>query len=711
MEYKEKKKNRHRDRKKSTFVYGKGIRKKKAEKIIKQKDQIQGIYSQIAGKNFWFIDVEWVDDGFFVIEMNKNWAFDWDEVIAELKTYRGKEEAVILHVVKRGIRNVVWELKLSSKSGTTWDSFGFVIPRENAFESDVFIAGSKMMWAKHWDIVWVNILDYSGKNPSWEITEILWKKGDIWINVDSYILEAWFHQKFDETLLESLEKKYSKETISQKEITRRKDFRKTFTFTIDGEDAKDLDDAISIQKKENGSYKLIVHIADVAHYVTEDSKLNKEAFKRGTSVYLTDRVIPMLPEILSNNLCSLNIGSDKLSLSCEILISESGELVKSTVYESIIRSDFRLTYKEVDQVVQTTSWDLSIEDGIVEWTELFCGKTATSELIEALTLAEELRSKITQKKNETWVLNFDFPETKVILDDKKEVVEIKEYPRFDSNKMIEEFMVMANEAVSRKFATYPFLYRIHEKPEAENQEKLTILLNLFNIDYKFKEFDTREVWELLTLINSTDNAQPLLSKEGRKNNLSEGQKKFLEKSILRTLSKAVYSDENEGHFGLGLQFYSHFTSPIRRYPDLQIHRIIKEKLQWELSKTRIIHYKNLLKSVAGNTSDQERKAEKLEYKVRDYYICGYYKKQVSQQFVWDITTILPYWCFVQLPDSSEWFVELIPKWGKPTWWVYNEQFMKFENKSTGQILNLWDSVDVILNEVDMELLRMNFTLA
>ena len=261
--------------------------------------------------------------------------------------------------------------------------------------------------------------------------------------------------------------------------------------------------------------------------------------------------------------------------------------------------------------------------------------------------------------------------------------------------MIEEFMVMANEAVSRKFAQFPFLYRIHETPLEESREKLIVLLNLFSIDFKFKNFDTKEVWDLLNLIN--DNSK-----------ITGWQRKFLEKSILRTLSKAVYSEENQGHFGLWVKFYSHFTSPIRRYPDLQIHRIIKEKLQDKLNTSRIVHYKKILPWIAGHCSDQERKAEKLEYKVRDYYICWYYKEKIGEEFEWVITTVLPYWVFVQLPDTSEGFVELIPKFGAGEGWEYDEQLMRFDNKSLKKQLNLWDTLEVILDEVDMELLRINF---
>jgi len=677
-----KKKNRYRDRKKTEFTFGKGLKKKRAEKVIIPKDSITGIYSQMVGKPFGFVDVEWEESGYFVIERNRNGAFDGDEVVAELKTYNGKPEAVILQIKTRRERNVVGTFQYSNKKSKSGDEFGFVVPKSGGFSTDIFIAWNNIWEARNGDTVWVEVLSYQGKNPAGKIIDVLGKKWEA-VDVEAYILEAGFSQKFSENITEDLKKKSK---IDWTEISRRKDFRKIFTFTIDWEDAKDLDDAISIKKKENGSYLLYIHIADVAHYVTEWSPLDNEALKRSTSVYLADRVIPMLPTELSNHLCSLNTESEKLTLTCEVLISAEGQLVKSTMYESIINSNFRLTYKEVDGLV----------DGkIGEWDNLFWENKCTKELLEYISLAQELKEKITVQKNKSGVLNFDFPETKLVLDENKKIVEIKQYPRYDSNKMIEEFMVMANEAVGRKFAQFPFLYRIHETPLDEDRDKLIVLLNLFNIDFKFKNFDTKDVWDLLNMINSSKT-------------LSTGQVSFLEKSILRTLTKAIYSDENKGHFGLGLQFYSHFTSPIRRYPDLQIHRIIKEKLQGKLNETRIIHYKNILKKVAFKTSEQERKAEKLEYKVRDFYICDYYKTQVWDSFEWVITTMLPYGFFVQLADTSEWFVELIPKHWKGEWYIYDDKFMKFTNPILNVQFNLWDKINVQLDEIDMNLLRMNF---
>jgi len=262
---------------------------------------------------------------------------------------------------------------------------------------------------------------------------------------------------------------------------------------------------------------------------------------------------------------------------------------------------------------------------------------------------------------------------------------IKEYPRFDSNKMIEEFMISANEAVSKHFSDLPFLYRIHEEPKDDNLAKLQDTLNLFWIEFQFKKWNTKEFSELLNLIWK----------------LEESKKMFLEKTILRTLSKAVYSKENFGHFGLGLSFYSHFTSPIRRYPDLQIHRIIKEKISWKLNNTRLWHYNNILDDVSKHTSDKERKAEKLEYKVKDYYIVQYYKNRVWEEFEWVISGILPKWFFVALKDTAEWFVELSRT-------EFREDLQEHLELFTWKKYRMWDSVKVRLIEADESLFRLNF---
>lgn len=643
--------------------------------IEKNKQTIVWIYSQWKW-DFWFVDVEWQNKWYFVFSGNKNWALDWDKVEASVKVFKNKEEAVILKVIERKQELIVWEY-ISNKG------FGFVVPRNKLIKNHIFVPGKKSMDAKTGDIVWVLVTNWNWKNPEWRIKEILWKKEDKNINLLWIIIESWVKLKFSEKIFDyvkNLKNPFSPsphkgEGLSEVFKTR-KDLTSLFTFTIDWEDAKDLDDAISIEKLQDWKYKLYVHIADVSYYVSEKSVLDIEAYKRATSIYLVDRVIPMLPEKISNDLCSLNPNTKKLTLTCEMIVDNFWKIIETNVYNSIISSDFRLTYKEVDEVL---SWKILI------WNELLFWWKVNEKLIESLKNANILKAKITEYRENIWVLNFDFPETKIKLDEEWNPIKIEEYPKYDSNKLIEEFMVSANESISKKFSSIPFLYRIHEDPKEDDLAKLQDTLNLFEVNFKFKKGDTKEFSNLLKKLENVD----------------ETKKIFLEKIILRTLSKAIYSHENVWHFGLWLEFYSHFTSPIRRYPDLQIHRIIKEKISWNLTKERLIHYKSILDKVSNHTSEKERKAEKLEYKVKDYFIVKYYKNKVWQEFDWIITWVIQKWFFVWLQDTAEWFVELIKS-------DFNEDLQEHIDFKTRIKYRLWNKVKVRLIEVDEELLRLNF---
>ncbi len=683
---------------------------------MSEKRTITWIYSPARSGDFGFVDVEGEQKGYYVHWFNKKDALPGDKVLANVKSFRWKDEAVIIKVVERSDKIFIWNFQPWKKNKKwNWFAFWFVVIRDQNFKTDVFVPGKYIGKAKDWDLVWVKIISWENKkSPKWEIVEVLWDESKLNLSVDSYILESGFKQKFSHKVEEQLKKISDKIDIKKTLWNDRKDLRKLFTFTIDGEDAKDLDDAISIEKRQNWNIELYVHIADVANYIIEDSILDKEAISRATSVYLADRVIPMLPKKLSNNLCSLNPDTPKLTLTCEMLIWKDWIIRKTKVYESLIESNFRLTYKEVDEIVwnpHPTSPLGGEEQGqktpspskervgvrvLKVWDTLFWGQKLNGELIEKIQISEELKESLQKNRDLQWNLDFDFPETKVILDEQKNVLEIKRYPRYASNKMIELFMVSANESVSRLFSDLPFLHRIHPKPNEEDILKLQNTLNLFWVDFVLKKFDTKEFSELLEKIEN------------------HKAKWVLEKVVLRTLSKAVYSPDNEGHFGLGLDYYSHFTSPIRRYPDLQIHRIIKEKLHKKLDKQRINHYETILEQIALRCSTQERKAEKLEYKVRDYYTCKFYESKVWEEFEVSISGLIPKWFFVILEDTSEGFVALTQSlpWGREVAvrFVYSEELMQFEDLENKKNYKLWDKLKVKLREVDMLGLRMNFAI-
>ncbi|PIE85242.1 ribonuclease R [Candidatus Gracilibacteria bacterium] len=634
-------------------------------KNYEPKKTIRGVYNHNKVGDYGFIDVEGEKKGYYVFSFNRNGAISGDEVLAEVKIFRGKTEAVVKKIIKRADNIFIGKIKIIKGN-----NFGFVILKEKLLNKDIFIANKNLFGAVNNDIVGVRIISWSGRRPEGKVVKILGKKDNDNIDLDSIILESGFLEGFSYEVKKELEKFNNK--ISFKERKNRIDLTKLLTFTIDGEDAKDLDDAISIKIKDNGDYLLYVHIADVCNYVKENSYLDKDALKRGTSVYLADRVIPMLPEKLSNNLCSLNPNTEKLTLTCEIRLDNNGKLKKSRVYESIIKSDYRLTYREVDEIVSGKK---------ILGADLMFGGKVNEVLLKSLHLSEELRKKIEKAKVISGVLNFNFTETKIIFEESengtKKVKEIIEYLKYKSNKLIEEFMIMANESVSREFSSYPFLYRIHEEPKSEDVEKLQGILDLFGIKYRFKKANTREFAQLLELIGKGDKEKVL----------------FIQKMILRTLTKAIYSHENYGHFGLGLDFYSHFTSPIRRYPDLQIHRIIKEKLNKTLNKRKILEYKSKLPIIAKKTSTQEKKAELLEYKVRDYFIVRYYKNRIGEEFEGNISGMIPKGLFVQLKDTTEGFVD-------GSTGVFNEQLLEYRNLISGKNLRLGDKVKVKLVEAD-----------
>lgn len=630
-------------------------------------------YAKAKNYDFGFIDVEWLEKWYFVYPKNTLNALDWDEVEAYVKDFKWRKEAVVTKVISRADRIFVWKISLNK-------SFGFVILDTTAVKNDVYISEKNLKnykWKiKNWDKVAIKISKWNDKNPEWRIIDVLWDENSKWNDVRSLILEAWIRENFPDFVIEEA----SKLKFTQDE--NRIDLTKILTFTIDWDDARDLDDAISIEKSDKW-YKLIVSIADVSNYVLEDSKLDKEALKRWNSTYLADRVIPMLPEKLSNDLCSLNANTKKLTLSCEILLDEKWFVKTSKVYNSVIKSSYRLTYKEVEKIFLK---ELSI------WDELSFWWLITPWLINSINYSYELKRKINQNKQKLWVLNFDFDETKVILDNENNPIDIIKYERLESHKVIEEFMILANESVWYLFSKIPFLYRIHDIPDDDDIEKLRKILASFDIVLPYKEINPILISEVLSKIDN------------------HPKKLMLSKIILRSLKKAIYSEDNRWHFWLSLDFYSHFTSPIRRYSDLQIHRIIKEYLlKNKLEKSRIEHYKEILPEVAKRVSDTELKSEKLEYAVRDLMIAKYYKDKIWLEFEWTISWMIPLWFFVLLENSAEWMVNLENFLKQQNYKKYNfeDDILKlnFENNFSIQV---WDRVKIKIESVDIESRRINF---
>ena len=638
-------------------------------KRLSEKDQKIWVYKQGRG-NFGFVDI--VKDGvkkwYYVHESKKADALPGDEVFFTTKIFRGKEEAVITGVSQRSENLIIWKLRLNK-------NFAFVVPEDTHIRSDIFIPGRFTKWHSDGERVWVQVINWKKRNPEGRIVESLHSFPEGRQEIYKIALEWWARVHFSSKVL--TEVKSIPKGISNQEVLKRKDLRKQLIFTIDGAESKDLDDALSIEKKENGNFVLSVHIADVAHYVTENSELDREARQRATSIYLCDQVIPMLPKEISNGVCSLHPWEDKLTLTCEMEINTVGHVVWTRVFESVIQSQYRLTYKEVQEV---------LESGKKSW-ELFFWWSVTGELFDALKHLKSVKHILSKYKTQKWVLSFDFPETKVEIDKKGNPLKFYKYERYESHKIIEECMVLTNEWVGESFTKIPFLYRIHEIPDEEDVEGFQRLLEKFWVTTWKLEITPKWFQSILSILQKDEKLKPL------------------QRLLLRTLTKAIYSEKNLWHFGLGSSRYSHFTSPIRRYPDLQIHRIIKENLHRNYNSSRRTHYEEILPKVALRSSEREQLSEKMEYRVRDLMAVKYMADKVGEKFTAKISGMIEKWFFVELENTIEGFVEF----GASNM-SYNEENSSVSNYITGKEYTFWNEVDVELIRADMEMLRLDFQL-
>ncbi len=398
--------------------------------------------------------------------------------------------------------------------------------------------------------------------------------------------------------------------------------------TIDGEDAKDLDDAVSLTEVENG-WKLGVHIADVTNYVQEKSALDREALKRGTSVYLADRVIPMLPHKLSNGICSLNAGENRLALSCIMTVDKKGEIVDHVIAETVIRVDQRMSYTSVAKILEAQDEQ---------------ERQKYEKLVPMFEQMAEVSGLLRERRKKRGAIDFDFPETKMILDEQGRPVELKPYERNVATKMIEDFMLAANETVAEEYfwREIPFLYRTHEAPEEDKVKKLSTFINNFGYHIHMgNEIRPKEIQKLLEKVEGTP------------------QEALISRLALRSMKQARYTPENAGHFGLAAQYYTHFTSPIRRYPDLQIHRIIKENLRGRLSDDRMAHYEKILPEVATQSSEMERRAEEAERETVKLKKVEYMQDRIGEEFEGVISGITKWGAYVELPNTIEGLVHVV----------------------------------------------------
>ena len=627
-------------------------------------------------KGYGFVesDEEFTQD-LFIPKDDINGALHNDRVMAEIVTPATEDkraEGKVIKIIKREVTRVVGLFQENK-------SFGFVVPDDKKFNQDIFIPKRGFNGAKNDDKVVCEITLWPQENrkPEGKIIEVLGKKGERGVEIDSIIRAHGLPEEFPKKVID--EANYVSSQDLEDEIARRLDLRHLDIFTIDGEDAKDLDDAISIEVLPNGNYKLGVHIADVTHYVREKSKLDKEALKRATSVYLVDKVIPMLPKQLSNGVCSLNPFEDKLTLSCIMEIDENGKVVNSEIAETVINSKARMTYTEVSDILEKDDEKL---------------KQTFAKQVEDFKNAEKLARILMKRRERRGAIDFDFPESKIILNREGKVVDIKCYERRISNKMIEEFMLVANETVAEHFywLQLPFVYRIHETPSAEKMEDLNKFIATFGYHIKgdLEDVHPKEIQSLVEKIKGTKEEESIST------------------IALRSMKQAKYSPQCIGHFGLAAKYYCHFTSPIRRYPDLQIHRIIKEQLNNKLNNKRQEQLSHIVEYASTQSSERERAAELAERDVHDFYKACYMADKVGQEFDGVVSSVTSFGMFVELENTVEGLIRLANM--RDDYYIYNQETYTIMGERSHKTFKIGDTVRIKVDNVNVDFREIDFVL-
>ena len=625
-------------------------------------------------RGFGFVRVEGEDDDIFIPGSYTKSALDGDTVQVLVKKEGGegkRREGQVLNVLERGNSVLVGTYTRSR-------NFGFVTPDNQKFTKDIYVAKAESKGAVTGHKVVVEITDFGDeqRKPEGRVLEILGHVNDPGVDILSVIKAYGLPEEYPDDVMKQIEN--IPDEVQEKEKAGRADFRDLQTVTIDGEDAKDLDDAITISKEGN-MYHLGVHIADVSQYVTEGSPLDKEALKRGTSIYLVDRVIPMIPHKLSNGICSLNQGVDRLALSCMMDINEKGEIVKHKICESVINVTRRMSYTSVHKIIE--------EKDEAERKEY-------EELIPMFELMYELADILQARREKRGSIDFDFPEAKIILDEKGKPIDVKEYERTQANRIIEEFMLAANQTVAEEYFwnELPFVYRTHETPDMEKIQNLALFIENFGYTLKIKEDEIhpKEVQKLMRSIAGKP---------------EEG---LIGRLALRSMKQARYTTECEGHFGLALKYYCHFTSPIRRYPDLQIHRIIKENIHGGMKDKRIDHYQKLLPEVAEQTSALERRADDAEREVEKMKKAEYMEQFVGKDFEGTISGLTTWGMYVELPNTIEGMIRVADIPGD--YYYYDEDLHRMVGEQTGKVYKMGEPLRIIVAGVDKLTRTIDFVL-
>lgn len=639
---------------------------------------VEGIYRKNQ-RGFGFVKIDDREDEIYIAKEDSLNALNGDRVLIEITEEQNKvkrAEGKIKKIIKHEKETVVGTFQESR-------NFGFVVPDDKAFGTDIFISKGKFLNAQNNQKVVVKITKYpqKGKNAEGEIIEVLGSIDEAGVDMLSIIKEYDLPAEFPENVIEEA-KKYGNK-IDEKDIQNRIDCRQDIIFTIDGEDAKDLDDAVRVIKLKNGNYRLDVHIADVSYYVREGSLLDKEAQIRGTSVYMLSRVIPMLPKELSNGICSLNAGQDRFTLSCSMEINNKGEVVSAEVYKGIINVTERMNYHDVQKILDKS------DEKVLKKYEKYIGN---------FELMAELAEILKKKRLEQGYLNLDIPESKIDLDENGKVISIGKYETSFSNEIIEQFMLSVNETIAEKFywLEAPFIYRVHEDPDIEKVKELNKFLYNFGLKIRIvnEKIYPKEVSKILEEIKGKE------------------EEKVVSTLILRTLKIARYEAENKGHFGIASKYYCHFTSPIRRYPDLFIHRIISKYLEenYVVSDKFIEDFKQKAIDRARMSSEREKVATKAERDSEDMKKAEFMQDKIGQEYEGIVSSVTQFGIFVELENTVEGLIRFENLGNE--YFIYDEDRKRLIGENSNKVYKIGDKVKIrvisankLLRQIDFEIVE------
>ncbi|PAO68791.1 MULTISPECIES: ribonuclease R [Bacillus] len=609
----------------------------------------------------------------FIPPNELNTAMNGDIVMVRLNSQSSgsRQEGTVIRILERAIQRVVGTY-------TETRNFGFVIPDDKKITSDIFIPKNGKNGAAEGHKVVVKLTSYpEGRmNAEGEIETILGHKNDPGIDILSVIHKHGLPGEFPADAMEQASS--TPDTIDEKDLKDRRDLRDQVIVTIDGADAKDLDDAVTVTKLDDGSFKLGVHIADVSHYVTENSPIDKEALERGTSVYLVDRVIPMIPHRLSNGICSLNPKVDRLTLSCEMTINSQGQVTEHEIFQSVIKTTERMTYSDVNKILVDDDEEL---------------KQKYEPLVPMFKDMERLAQILRDKRMDRGAVDFDFKEAKVLVDDEGAVKDVVIRERSVAEKLIEEFMLVANETVAEHFhwMNVPFIYRIHEEPNAEKLQKFLEFVTTFGYVVKGTagNIHPRALQSILDAVRDRP------------------EETVISTVMLRSMKQAKYDPQSLGHFGLSTEFYTHFTSPIRRYPDLIVHRLIRTYLiNGKVDEATQEKWAERLPDIAEHTSSMERRAVDAERETDDLKKAEYMLDKIGEEFDGMISSVTNFGMFVELPNTIEGLVHV--SFMTDDYYRFDEQHFAMIGERTGNVFRIGDEITVKVVDVNKDERNIDF---